>query len=75
MGKWSEESFSAVLQRVSIASTVVQKVMSGEDILRPAWWGLCVYYVRLFSMDMCSMYMSLVIAMLFSYLFVGRRII
>ena len=53
MGKWSEESFLAVLQRVSIVSAGVQKVMSGEDILRLAWWGLCVYAVRLLSTDKC----------------------
>ena len=36
MGKWSAESFSAVLQRVSIVSAGAQKVMSDEDILRMA---------------------------------------
>ena len=37
MDKWSEESFLAVLQRVLVVSAGVQKVMSGEDILRMAW--------------------------------------
>ena len=71
MGKWSEESFLAVLQRVSIVSAGVQKVMSGEDILCPAWSGLCVHSVRLLSMDRCcsscSMCVPLVFTILFSY--------
>ena len=56
---------------MSIVSHGVQKVMSGEDILHLAWWGLCVYSVRLSSMDRCcsscSMYVPLVLVMLFSY--------
>ena len=53
-------------------SAGVQKVMSGEDIiLGPAWWGLCVDFVRSLSMDRCcsscSMYVPLVLVMLFSY--------
>ena len=56
IGEWSEESFLVVLQRVSIVSAGAQKVMSGEDILRSAWWGtifaiFCVYSVRSLSMD------------------------
>ena len=35
--------FLAVLQRVSIVSAGEQKVVSGEDILHPAWWGFYVY--------------------------------
>ena len=72
MGKWSEESFLAVLQRVSIESAGVQKVMSGEDILRPTWWDLCVYSVRAFSVNRCcsscSIYVTLVFEMLLSVL-------
>ena len=70
MGNWSEGLFLAVLQRVSIVSAGAQKVMSGEDILRLAWWGLCVYSVRSLSMERCSscsMYVPLVFVMLFSY--------
>ena len=37
MGKWSEERFLAILQRVSIVSAGVQNVMSAENILRLAW--------------------------------------
>ena len=37
MMMWSEESFLAVLHRVSIVKSGVQKVMSSEDILRMAW--------------------------------------
>ena len=45
--------------------------MSGEDILRPAWWGLCVHSVRSFSMDRCcsscSMNVPLVFVVFSSY--------
>ena len=40
--KKAEETFLTVLQRVSILNAGVQNVMSGEDILRLAWWGLCM---------------------------------
>ena len=57
-------------QLKALVSAAVQKVMSGENILRPVWSGLCVYSVRSLGMDRCcsscSMYVPLVFVM-FSY--------
>ena len=40
IGRWSDCSFFSVVQKVSIASDGVQKVMSMEDGVRPAWGGM-----------------------------------
>ena len=42
IGRWSDACFFSVVQKVFIASEGEQKVMSGDDLSRCAWWGICV---------------------------------
>ena len=73
IGRWSEENFFSVVQKVSMASDGEQKVMSGDVLVfaRSVWCGMCVCWVRSFSMckcwSSCSMWVPLVLFGLFSY--------
>ena len=43
IGRWSEPSSRSALQDVVGARLGVQKVMSGDDGVKRAWWGTLVW--------------------------------
>ena len=74
IGRWSEESCCKVFQDVEVERVVEQKVMSGEEIRRPAWYGMCVCCCGLLSMYMLLSWVAMSVPLRSSMLSVYQAV-